>query len=145
MKRLLSPKGLKVWQKYGLSLLVLLATVATWPGCSDDPVTPRESVIGTWELITLKVNGVETEYLYDIIMVFYADSTGYMELYLEEDLIDSEEFDSWETKGDSITTIIGSDVNTAWYSCTDDRLTIRGYDESEDETREFIYARVEDL
>ncbi len=144
MARLFSLKGLKGWQKYGLLLLVLLAAVAIWQGCSDDPVTPRKSVVGNWELITLKVDGVETDYLYDVVMVFNADSTGYAHLYSGEDLIDAEEFDSWEVEGDSIFVTVGSDTESAWYSCTDDRLTIREYDDSEDETLEWIYARMEE-
>jgi len=144
MARLFSLKGLKGWPKYGLFLLVLLATVALWQGCSDDPVTPRKSVIGAWEFITLKVDGEEVDYAYDAILVFYADSTGYAEVYLEGDLVEAEEFESWETNGDSISTIIDSETRTAWYSCSDDRLTIREYDDSEDETQEWIYARVEE-
>jgi len=145
MARQLSLKGLKAWKKYGLSLLVLLAAVALWQGCSDDPVTPRKSVIGNWELITFKMDGEVVDYEYDAIMVFDADSTGYTQVYLEGDLIDEEEFESWEVNGDSLSLNNGIETVSAWYSCTDDRLTIREYDDMMEITLEWIYARMEDL
>lgn len=145
MVRLLSLKGLKGWHKYGILLLVLFAATTIWQGCSDDPVTPRKSVIGTWELMTLKIDGEVVDYEYDAIMVFDADSTGYTHVYLEGDLINSEEFESWEVNGDSLSLNNGSETVSAWYSCTDDRLTIREYDDGMDATLEWIYARAEEL
>ncbi len=143
MKRLISRNRLGRWPQYGLFLMILLAAVAIWQGCSDDPVTPRKSIIGYWELITLKIDGEVVDFDYDELLVFDDVGLSYEAFFQNDDLLYSYQFDNWGVGGDSLYLDYEGQIRTVWYSCTDDRLTLRGYIEEMDETGEWIYARLE--
>ncbi len=48
--------------KFCTITLLLLTVLLLWQGCSDDPVTPRKSVIGVWELTSIKLGGEVVNY-----------------------------------------------------------------------------------
>ncbi len=122
-------------------LIVTVASSLMWQGCSKDSVTPRKSVVGAWECITYKVDGIEEDLGYEWSLTFGSDNIGNMTIYDGE--IIQMDFE-WSVDGDSLNFIFDESNSSAWYSCTNDRLTLRMYDETYDEIEEMILARVEE-
>lgn len=131
--------------KFRVIVLLILTISMLWQGCSDNPVTPRKSVVGVWELISMKHDDEDVINGFGEIIAFNADSTGSSEVYLNGEILIPRQDIVWEIKGDSISiSAAGGETVTHWYSCTNDRLTLKKHIGEHDSINELIYARLEE-